>query len=89
MRKKWFNEIFEDNRKRIVDEIDKKICEMIKQENEELERDYFKEKDLVIIIKDNRMRVYEHGKEIKYIRRLTLETGIEIVPTIEYEKCVG
>lgn len=88
MRKKWFNEIIEDNRKRIVDEIDKKVCTMINQEKEKKEKNYFKDNDLVIIINDNQMRVYEHGKEINYIRSIKFEKAFGDIPVIEYEKIV-
>lgn len=84
----WFEKILDESTKKVINEIDSKIKKLINDELREKERDFFKDNDLVILVKDGKTYIYEHGKAIGWVRSVTFEHGIDVVSTIEYEKVV-
>lgn len=87
-RKYWFEKIMEENKDKIVDEVGRQIKKLINNELKEKERDYFKDNDLVILVKDNKTHIYEYGEEIKYIGNVTFNHESDSIPIIEYKKMV-
>lgn len=86
-RKHWIEKTIDENAERIIREVDF-IERMIKEELQRREQDYFMDSDLVIIVKDNQTRVYDHGKKIN-ATSIDFQHRFGDLPTIEYEKYVS
>lgn len=88
-RKHWIEKAIDENREKIIREVDFRIERMIKEELQRREQDYFMDNDLVIIVKDNQTCVYDHGKKITNATSIDFQHRFGDLPTIEYEKYVS
>lgn len=62
-----------------------KQVEYLKEEVKRLEEDFVKNYDYVVLIKDYKTRVYEHGHELKHVRTLEMECEAYEIPSIKIE----
>ena len=51
-------------------------------------QELIQDNDLVILVKDNKTRIYDNGRELKNIKRILFEHDLDSLPTVECEKMV-
>ena len=51
-------------------------------------QELIQDNDLVILVKDNKTRIYDNGRELKNIKRFLFEYNWDSLPTLECEKMV-
>lgn len=46
------------------------------------------ESDLIIIVKNNKVNIIEHGKALKGVQKIEFSSALDEIPTIKIEKVV-
>lgn len=64
-----------------------KIIELMGKLSEEILRN-FNDSDLIIIVKDGKTNIIEHGKQIKHVKRIEFTYALDEVPEVIIQKGV-